>query len=298
MNIAINLEEIIKYTNFIDIIFELLNNGNKVYFTVNNKSLKNQEILNKLKDIKNINFTDTIFYASSDELTDLLKIKNIGYVIDDDYLTENRSIPVVHMGTNEENKNNLFILNNADEVLKHFNEHKENYEQHIKDPITVMSGIPSIDKIWNRQYTINQMNTSLQNMSVYDYVLLNNKDNMDSVALRYFGSPMTFKEMFDKIDECAKSLKNSGVNEGDIVTICMPNTPEGVIAFFATNKIGAVASMLHPLLKGKDILETLQKTESKYMVMADMCHSEVNKIVDQTKLEKIVVVSPSESMPI
>ena len=41
MNIAINLEEIIKYTNFIDIIFELLNNGNKVYLTVNNKSLKN-----------------------------------------------------------------------------------------------------------------------------------------------------------------------------------------------------------------------------------------------------------------
>lgn len=295
MNVAINLDEIIKDNEFSKVVSYLINNGNKVYLVIDNSILKNNEIHKKLHSLKNINFTDTIFYTSQEQLSKIYSIKNINYIIDSKFNT-NLNVPLIHMCTN--NDNGATNLNNAKEVLNHFLDYKKCTEQSIKNPVTAMTGVPSIDKIWNRQYTIAQKNINLQNMSIYDYILLNNKDNMNSVALRYFGKTMTFKEMFEKIDEVAKSLKVSDINEGDVVTICMPNTVEGVIAFFAINKIGAVASMLHPLLKGNDILETLQTTKSKYMIMADMCYSEVDKILTKTYLEKVVVVSPSTSMPI
>lgn len=291
MNIAINLEELTKDSNFVNVINDLVVTGNKVYVLVNTDKFNENEVKNYLGSF-NINFTDTVYFDSKNQL-EILKLKNINYVVDNT-LNGSFNVPIAHI------KDKTYDLNfdSAFELFNHIREYKQKYERFIEDPITVLSGIPSVDKIWNRKYNINQMSVQTQNMSIYDYVRLNNLNNLDSVALRYFGSTMTFRELFDKVDEYAKTLKANGVKEGDVVTICMPNTPEGIIAFFATNKIGAVASMLHPLLKSNDILDTLQKTESKYMVMADMCYKEVSKIIDKTKLEKVVVVSPSDSMPI
>lgn len=291
MNIAINLEEITKDSNFINIINDLVINGNKVYILVNT-SLYSKDYMNKYLNSLGVNCTDVIHFDSSNQLQ-ILKLKNINYVVDST-LNGNYNVPIAHINDETYKLN----FNSANELLNNIKEYQEAYKKHIEDPITVMSGVPSIDKIWTRKYNINQMNVETQNMSIYDYVCLNNLNNMDSVALRYFGKTITFREMFDQIDEYAKALKASGINEGDVVTICMPNTPEGVIAFFATNKIGAVASMLHPLLKSNDILDTLEKTESRYMVMADTSYKEVSKIVDKTKLEKVVVVSPADSMPV
>jgi len=299
MNIAINMEEIIKDANFINIINKLISEGNKVYILINKNYLENintRNIIDKYLKKINLNYTDTIYFDSSNEL-DLLKIRNISYIVDSKLQTKLANIPLVHIKS-VINQNGILNFMSASEVYDHIKEYKEKMEKHIQDPITVMSGVPSVDKIWTRQYNIDQININTQNMNIYDYVRLNNLDNMDSVALRYFGNTITFKEMFDKVDEYAKTLKSNGIKEGDVVTICMPNTPEGVIAFFAVNKIGAIASMLHPLLKGNDILDTLEKTKSKYMVMADMCYKEVSKIIDKSSLEKVVVVSPADSMPI
>jgi len=299
MNIAINVKDVINNTEFLEVMKEWIGSGDRVFLMISNDFLLAEENKKALEHIKkrNIRFADAIFFDKETE-EDFLRLKNISYLIDSEFdgskefkwpVAKLRKIDVPGENYNFEHPN---------EIRDHVLLYKKRYEERIKDPITVLSGIPSVDKIWTRQYEIDQMTTNVHNMSVYDYVFTNNKDNMDAVALRYFGSTMTFKEMFIQVDRFAKALKAFGIKQGDAVTICMPNTPEGVVAFFATNKIGAKASMLHPLLKSNDILESLQRTGSKYMVMADMCFKEVNKVIDRTIVEKVVVVSPSDSMPI
>ena len=54
-------------------------------------------------------------------------------------------------------------------------------------------------------------------------------------------SVITFKQLFSKIYYLAKALTEIGVKEGDSVAISTLATPEGVISFFATNYIGAIA---------------------------------------------------------
>ena len=53
--------------------------------------------------------------------------------------------------------------------------------------------------------------------------------------------------MIEKIDRTAKAYKALGIKEGETVTICMPNAPQGVDSFYALNRIGAVPAMIHPL---------------------------------------------------
>lgn len=152
--------------------------------------------------------------------------------------------------------------------------------------------------LWSHYYKENERNIKVPDMSLYTYMLSTTKNYSSKIALNYFGKKITFKEFKNYIDKCAKSLKVLGVNKGDIVTICMPNTPEAVISFFAVNKIGAIANMIHPLSAEEEIKQYLNNTKSKYMIALNQCYSKIKKIIKDTFVKRVVIASPSDSMPI
>ncbi len=86
-----------------------------------------------------------------------------------------------------------------------------------------------------RKFKSNKIN--IYENSVYEYIKEMNKDNGDCTAINYFKHKISYKSFFKKIDECANAFKSTGIREGDVVAICMANTPEAVIAFYALNKI-------------------------------------------------------------
>ena len=90
---------------------------------------------------------------------------------------------------------------------------------------------------------------------------------------------------------------NFGIRKNDVVTICMPNTPEGVIAFFALNKIGAISNMVHPLSSENEIKNILLETGSVMLVLVDIDYSKIKNIIDDTDVYKVIIVRPSNSMP-
>ncbi len=106
---------------------------------------------------------------------------------------------------------------------------------------------------WFKFYKKNERNIDIPNISLYEHLVECNKNNMDSTAINYFNKKMTFKQFFNEINMCAKALKSQGIRPGDVVTICMANTPEAVIAFYAINKIWAISNMIHPLSAEEEI---------------------------------------------
>ena len=137
------------------------------------------------------------------------------------------------------------------------------------------TGKPSIDKKWLRYYSEEQIMAEMPEMTIYDYMMKNNQKNKNETALIYFGNKISFKQLEKAIDNCAKGMIKNGIKEDDIVTICMPNTPEGIIAFFALNKIGAISNMVHPLSSENEIKKTLIDTSSVMLVLIDMDYKKV-----------------------
>lgn len=133
--------------------------------------------------------------------------------------------------------------------------------------------------------------------TVYDYI----KDEVGATdeyyALNYFGTRITYREFFDKIAEIGRSLEYFGVEKGDIVTICMPNTPEAIETFYAINKVGGVADMIHPLSGVCEIREILNKTESKILFLYDAIYEKLKPYIEETFIEWVVLVSVANSMP-
>ena len=91
------------------------------------------------------------------------------------------------------------------------------------------------------------------NGSMYDYFIECADRYPNVYAYKYFGKKVKFKKFKKQVIICAKALKSIGVKENDVVTICMPNTPEAIIFFYGINAIGAIANMIHPLSSEKEI---------------------------------------------
>lgn len=154
-----------------------------------------------------------------------------------------------------------------------------------------------INTSWYAYYKDIQPHLQYPDVSIYEMVEERNSERLDFIAYNYFGVKKTYMQLFAEIEKIAKSLKNIGINEGDAVTICMPNTPEGVVTFYAVNKIGAIVSMVHPLSAEKEINFYLNNSKSKLVVTVDLAYNKVKKAIEGTAVENIVVVSVSESMP-
>ena len=113
----------------------------------------------------------------------------------------------------------------------------------------------------------------------------------DAPALDFMGKITTFKEFVDKIELAAGAFLNYGIKEGDRVTICMPNTPQGVICLYALNRIGAVANMVHPLSSKKNITVYLDYSNSKMILTLDQFYEKVKEAVNESETNADILVA-------
>ena len=150
---------------------------------------------------------------------------------------------------------------------------------------------------WDKYYDKDKREIEVPNRSAYEYMRDCNQGNLDKVSLNYFNRKMTYRTFLNEINVCAKALRSQGIREGDVVTICMPNTPEAVIAFYAVNEIGAIANMVHPLSAEEEIKFSLNSTKSVMLIAINLSYKKVKEIIEDTSVYKTIIVSASDSMP-
>ena len=156
----------------------------------------------------------------------------------------------------------------------------------------------SLKSPWYKFYDDEQRHLDYPDFSVYKLIEYTASKHLNNISYNYYGNKKTYHEFLKQIDDCARSFKALGVKHKDVISICMPNTPEGIIAFYAANKIGAVASMIHPLSAENEIKHYLNLSKSEYLVCVDFAINKVSKVLDDVKVKKVISVPISESFPI
>lgn len=159
-----------------------------------------------------------------------------------------------------------------------------------------LTGFPSIDKPWLKFYAEEKRSFRIPDCSVFDYMLKNNEDNLDATALAYFGAETSYRELIEKINRCVKSFITLGVKKGDIVSFCNPTTPEVYYAFYALNKIGAVANMIDPRTNASRIEEFIENTHSNIVFYIDIAYPKIKGILANDKIKKAICISPADSL--
>lgn len=150
---------------------------------------------------------------------------------------------------------------------------------------------------WSKYYKEGAMEIKEAEGTLYNYIENKILDFKDRDCIDYYGNKITYNELLKMVDNCAKSFYNSGIRKGDIITICVPNTIEGIVTFLAANKIGAIANFIHPSCSENEIKDSLKETNSKIVVIIDINYIKIKNIISETDVHKVVLVNLCGYMP-
>lgn len=105
------------------------------------------------------------------------------------------------------------------------------------------------------------------NQKIYDFA--RSKTNPKGY-LEFYGGKIRYDRFFDLIDNLSRNLSDYGIKQGEVVTLMLPNCPQFAMLVYALSNIGAIASMISPLISEQQTLNILKKTDSKRLFVSSL----------------------------
>jgi len=147
----------------------------------------------------------------------------------------------------------------------------------------------SIDAPWLNSYGDVPRSLEYPDCSMAHLVLRTAEKYQSVMAYDFFGRKQTYGGFADEIRECARGLLAVGIGYEARVTICMPNTPQAVIAFYALNLIGAIANMVHPLSASEELVRYLNESRSIAALTLDQFGEKLEEILPRTAVRTLIL---------
>ena len=132
--------------------------------------------------------------------------------------------------------------------------------------------------------------------SMYNRIAEISEHYPDNIAYDFLGGKTKYKDFIKKVDDTARALAAIGVKPGEAVTICMPNCPQAVCMFYAINKIGAVANMVHPLSSEKEIEFCLKQQHSVVCLTLDQFYGKFENIRENIVIRSLILTSVKDEL--
>jgi long-chain acyl-CoA synthetase len=149
---------------------------------------------------------------------------------------------------------------------------------------------------WLANYGDVPFHLEYPNVSIADAVLKTAEKEKDFPAISFMGKTFSYTVLVEKINQAAAGFVALGVKKGDMVTICMPNVPQAVFCMYALNRIGAVASMIHPLSAVSEIIYYLREVKSDYLLTLDQFYSKVAEVEKTYPVKKVIITSAADEL--
>ena len=126
-------------------------------------------------------------------------------------------------------------------------------------------------------------------MTMYEALMLTVFRSPEAIAYDFLGCVSTYEAFGTAIDRCADGLAELGLKAGDRLTIAMPTCPQAVICFYAVNKLGGVASMIHPLSTSAEVEFYLTLSRSRFALTLDAFYGKFQAIRSRTALGTLIL---------
>lgn len=94
-------------------------------------------------------------------------------------------------------------------------------------------------------------------------------------AYEFYNKKTSYAQFIRRIERAARAFWAFGVRPGDAVTLCLPNIPQALDCFYAVNRMGAIANIVHPLSAQNEIVYYLNVSESRVIVTVDLFYEKV-----------------------
>lgn len=111
-------------------------------------------------------------------------------------------------------------------------------------------------------------------------------------ALYFFGKTISYRECDSLVERFARCLAASGIRKGDRVALCLPNSPQAVIAYFGILRAGGIVVSCNPTYTEYELSHQLRDAGARAIVVLDMMHQKIQHL----KLELVIVTRITDFM--
>jgi len=111
----------------------------------------------------------------------------------------------------------------------------------------------------------------------------------DAIAWDFLDTTSSYGEFLAAIDHCAEALASLGLKSGGRMLVSMPTSPQGIIAFYAASKLGAVPAMIHPLSAGPEIEHYLDASGARIALTLDAFYRVFASLKPNVPLETLIL---------
>ena len=116
-----------------------------------------------------------------------------------------------------------------------------------------------------------------------------------NVALIFYGKKIHYGKLKELTDRFAAALDGLGVAKGDTVGLYLLNSPQYVIAYLGTLKVGARVTPISPVYTSKEVKHQLADSEARTVVCEDILYDNVEKA--GVSLDNIILSSIGDYLP-
>lgn len=126
------------------------------------------------------------------------------------------------------------------------------------------------------------------------------KEETNRLAIRWLDSEgnkedLSYKELFEKMNQYAQALLKLGIEKGDKMLIILPRIPEAYITYLACLRAGIVAIPCSEMLRKKDLLYRMHHSGAKGIVAYYKTTTETNAIDEEVAaLQNKLIVGGKE----
>jgi long-chain acyl-CoA synthetase len=142
---------------------------------------------------------------------------------------------------------------------------------------------------WLRFYGRVPQSLDYPEVTLYEAVARTAARVPDATAWDFADTTSSYREFLAAIDRCADALAALGLRCDDRMLIAMPTCPQGVIAFYAANRLGAVPAMVHPLSTGPEIEQYLDQSSARIALTLDAFYGVFASVRPRQPLDTLIL---------
>ena len=152
-----------------------------------------------------------------------------------------------------------------------------------------------MDRSWKNHYDAEMVGgVELPDCTIYEMMLRTAKVFPDRTAVSFEGTKISYSELVHEVDSFSTALTDCNVGVGTVVTVCLPNIPQAVIAVYALNRIGAIANMVHPKTPAAELRSCMKQTGSECLLLLDLFLPKYTDMLDEMKPGLVITCSISD----
>ncbi len=153
------------------------------------------------------------------------------------------------------------------------------------------------ERPWLRFYGVVPPHLAYPALTLYDALCATAARVPDAIAWDFFGTTRTYAHFINDIDTCADALAALSLKAGGRLLISMPTSPQGIVAFYAANKLGALPALIHPLSTAPEIERYLNISKAQMVLTLDAFYPVFAAVAPTRPIVTLILARIADALP-